>query len=131
MRTTGYLTLITLAIMLGAPATAQDGDTYEPPRTAHGHPDLQGVWTIATLTNLERDDQFDDLIVPPAQAPLFEQSVAASEAAADQASDPECTAPEAGGGVGGYNRFWMDAGSQLARIDGQARSSIIYAGVER
>lgn len=125
MRPSGYLILLALTATLGAPAAAQDGDTYDPPRTAHGHPDLQGVWTIATLTNLERGQQFDGLIVPQAQAALFEQSVAAAEAAADQASDPERAAPEAGGGVGGYNRFWMDPGSQLARIDGQARSSII------
>ncbi|MDT8428061.1 MAG: hypothetical protein RQ757_04760 [Pseudomonadales bacterium] len=117
--------LLILTITLSALAVAQDSATYKPPRTEHDHPDLQGVWTIATLTNLERGQQFGGLIVPPEQTALFEQTVAAANAEADQAIDPDRPAPEAGAGVGGYNRFWMDPGSQLARIDGQARSSII------
>lgn len=34
-----------------APAAAQE---WSPPRAAHGHPDLQGFWTNATFTPLER-----------------------------------------------------------------------------
>jgi hypothetical protein len=31
----------------------------------------------------------------------------------------------AGGGTGGYNRFWIEQGRQLVRVDGQVRSSIL------
>ncbi len=36
------------------PATA---DTWTPPRTPWGEPDLQGIWTYATLTPLQRPRQ--------------------------------------------------------------------------
>ena len=37
----------------------------------------------------------------------------------------EMIAEAAGGGVGGYNGFWLDPGLNVIRIDGVARSSII------
>jgi hypothetical protein len=37
----------------------------------------------------------------------------------------EVIAEAAGGGVGGYNGFWLDPGLNVIRIDGVARSSII------
>jgi len=55
--------VITLAIMVPALAqtssptarlTTKTSNTWTPPRTADGHPDLQGYWTNATLIPLER-----------------------------------------------------------------------------
>src|ERR1700758_2100424 len=34
------------------------GQTYNPPRTQDGQPDLQGVWTNITITPLERPAEF-------------------------------------------------------------------------
>ncbi len=53
---TGAVTvLIALASMTPAPA---DGQGWSQPRTPDGQPDLQGVWSNATLTPLERPAAF-------------------------------------------------------------------------
>jgi len=97
-------------------------------------PDLSGTYDIATITPLERPEQFGDkLILTPEMARAAEERVAAEKAARNQASDPDRTAPPAGGdgsagaagNVGGYNTFWIDNGENAIRIDGQYRTSII------
>ncbi|HEY5624685.1 MAG TPA: hypothetical protein VIV14_13065 [Gammaproteobacteria bacterium] len=99
---------------------AQD---YEVPRTRSGVPDLQGIWTSETLTNLERPDGVEDLVVAPEQAAAVERANAAQFEAV---SDPEGTgAFEAGSNVGAYNEFWIDPGNRLAVINGEIRSSHI------
>ena len=40
-----------LLLCLGLAPVAQAGD-YEAPRMAWGHPDLQGIWTNATVSTL-------------------------------------------------------------------------------
>ena len=45
-----------IAVALGQIAVAQD---YVAPRTSFGAPDLQGVYSIATVTMLERGEQFN------------------------------------------------------------------------
>jgi hypothetical protein len=44
---------------------------WTPPRTPEGHPDLQGVWTSATLTPLERPPEL-------ARTPVLTQAEAAA-----------------------------------------------------
>jgi len=36
---------------------------WKTPRTVDGHPSLEGVWTNATLTTLERDPKLGDRLV--------------------------------------------------------------------
>lgn len=51
------LTLVLLRIPEASVAFAQQGgeiQSWVAPRTPHGHPDIQGVWTNATMTPLER-----------------------------------------------------------------------------
>ena len=45
------IALVALVVSGASPAFAQ---TWAPPRTPDGHPDLQGIWTNATITPLER-----------------------------------------------------------------------------
>jgi hypothetical protein len=111
------------AVVLSTVAAAEK---YNPPRLPNGQPDLQGIWTIASLTSMTRSRQHKELVVPKE---LAERTAAGREAAnvrALEPTDPNAPAPSAGGGgVGGYNSFWMDPGSTYAKINGEYRSSWI------
>ena len=98
------------------------------PRTADDRPDLQGNWTNATITPIQRRrDQ--DAVYSPEEASRLEGGRAARTEALNQPSDPDRVAPPVGGdgstgaagGVGGYNYFWIDAGDRVAMFDGEPR----------
>ena len=110
----------TMAAMAGCAAAE-----WQAPRTHFGAPDLQGTWTSATVTTLERPSQASRLVLTDAEAAYWEQ-VAGRYAEADaRPTDPDEGAPPAGADVGGYNAFWIDPGTRLMRVNGQARTSII------
>jgi hypothetical protein len=95
------------------------------PRLVDGRPDLQGVWSNATLTPLERPRGIDDLELDEAAARAFVQQRDAFKEAFD---NPQRTADgtlPAGEDPAGYNTFWIDEGERLVRIDGRYRSSLI------
>ena len=125
-----FLGLCTAIVALGvvAPAVAQapvstSGD-WVVPRTPAGHPDLQGNWSSATITPLQR---------PRDQGPTLsweEVEVREGRAAnrlerVSRPSDPDRGAPRAGRGVGGYNGIYIDAGDVVAKVYGEPRSSLI------
>ena len=119
------IVMLVVAITIwGANGMATSQLDYEPARTAAGKPDLQGTWTNATVTTLERPNVVNKLILYEWEAELWETQV--GKFFNDNApSDPNTGAPPAGGNVGGYNTFWMDPGTRLMRVNGQIRSSII------
>ncbi len=99
---------------------------YITPRTEFGVADLQGTWSLATQTNLERSSRFDGkLIISEEEAILIEARVRARNEASNQPSDPNREAPTIGQNVGGYNTFWMDPGERLAVVDGEIRTSVL------
>ncbi|MFT4888265.1 MAG: hypothetical protein ACJAY7_000431 [Pseudohongiellaceae bacterium] len=99
---------------------------YIPQRTAFGAPDFQGVWSIATQTNLERAARFNgSLVISQEEAIRLEAQVQARTDASLRPSDPDREAPTPGQNVGGYNTFWMDPGSQLAVVGDEIRTSIL------
>jgi len=119
-------TALLLPFLLVIPATQAAETGYIPPRTEFGAPDLQGTWSIATQTNLERADRYEGkLVISEEEALQIEARVRARNEASNQPSDPNREAPSGGGGVGGYNTFWMDPGERLATVNGEIRTSIL------
>jgi hypothetical protein len=97
-------------------------------------PDLSGTYDIATLTPLTRPAKFGErLALTAEEARAIERQEAAIVAATNRRSDPNRSAPPAGGdgsqgpagNVGGYNSFWVDRGKGAFQIDGKFRTSII------
>jgi hypothetical protein len=112
----------TLVLLVCLPAGAA---TYQAPRTSDGQPDLQGFWTNATLTPVERPAALgNQLVLSEAEAKAMENRMAQQMAAASAPSDPQ-EVQRAGQAVGGYNMFWADFGTQVAIVNGERRSSLI------
>jgi len=106
---------------------------YKAPRTADGRADLQGVWSTASLTTLTRatgrnaNIGVDTLVIPDAQ--IAEVTGRAGYTASFRDSQRR-TDPEAGvftdrNADAGYNAFWIDPGSEFAKVNGEWRSSWI------
>jgi hypothetical protein len=114
------LAAVAALALIGSGAAAAE---YHAPKNAFGQPDLQGVWTNASLTSLERPAMFKSLTISEAQAKAFEQSRANMRAAADKPSDPTAGAPPVANDPGGYNAAWTDPGTALGRIKGEVRTS--------
>src|SRR5262249_10812002 len=87
---------------------------------------------LATLTPLERPAGAK-AVLTDAEAAALEKGVAAQKVFGDQPIKGERPAPPLGGdgstgaagNVGGYNTFWLDAGSSFTIVNGEPRTSII------
>jgi hypothetical protein len=113
------------------------------PRTADGHPDLQGTYDVATMTPVDRPAGVSSLVLSKEEAAALEQYEAQRQIKNDAPLSGDRTAPpvggetttgksylefleRAGGGVvGGYNNFWLAGGTQLITVDGEKRSSLV------
>src|SRR6185436_18662582 len=107
-----------LAVTAVVPAAAGQAGKYSPPRTADGKPDLQGTFTFATITPLQRPAELAGKAVLTAEeAAKFEKSE--NDRLNRDLYTPEKGAPSAGyppqsqGGVLSYNDFWYERGDQL------------------
>jgi hypothetical protein len=104
---------IALAILAAASAAA--AQSYRAPRAADGHPDLGGLWTSVSLTELER----------PAWAPALKLTDAEARAFEARRQKEFANVEDGVGGRSSEIGFWPETAAHLARIDGQARSSWI------
>jgi hypothetical protein len=109
---------------------------YTAPRLKIGQPDLQGTWSNSTLTKMTRPAGVKSLVYTEAEVAKLEQDMVqeieegneptAKDAPAEYVI-PKNIKPEylaGGGAVGGYNRFWLDPGNTVMRVNGEPRSSL-------
>jgi hypothetical protein len=92
--------LIAIAAGFGAAAAA----AQEAPRTAWGHPDLQGTWTNATLTPLQRPTEL--------AGKEFYTPAELAEFAAQRRAATNADRPLRAGDVGSYNDVFFERGSE-------------------
>jgi len=133
-----------LAAQAQARRPATPAKAAAPARAADGHPDLAGMYDVATITPLERPAGLGNrLTLTKEEAAALEQYEAQRQVkndaplAADRSAPPvggERTQPKSfletleqfgGGVVGGYNHFWLASGTKIITVDGEKRSSIV------
>jgi hypothetical protein len=105
------LAAVPLAGQAQSSRTSASGDTKTRPvpKTAWGDPDLQGVWSYATITPLERP------------AAMKGREFYTKEEAAAREAELDVDAPPRPGDPGTYNAYWFDRG----KVSSNLRTSLI------
>jgi hypothetical protein len=126
------LAALTVSAAIAAPAAP--ATAYKVPLNAYGQPDLEGTWTNATLTVLERPKEYGTRrAMTVEEVKKIEGEDAKAVADGNKPTDPsvnttdlphECGRGFSGAGCG-YNSAWIDPGSTVMRVNGEPRSSFI------
>ena len=111
---------------LPSPAAAQAAAEQEwtAPRTEYGHPDIQGRWSNAFVTPLQRPEGKGQTLTPEEVAQLEQGALSRLEDSFEPL-DPNRPAPEKSNNPGAYDRFYGDSGDLVAIVNGEPRSSFI------
>jgi hypothetical protein len=146
MTVAGSTLALSLAALAQTPAEAPAKTTAAKSgihRMPDGHPDLQGTYDLATMTPMERLPG-DGPVLTKEQAEKLQKQEADRRAVDATKLDPNRPPPpvggdkspvgtsyferleRAGGGaVGGYDRLWLNQGTNYMMVDGQIRTSIV------
>jgi hypothetical protein len=118
MRNTCALAAMAAAALMWPPAAAQTArKSGTPPRTAWGQPDLQGIWSNATLTPVERPKELagKEFLTEPEAAAFRKQVLERNNMdRRDGGGDADVSRA--------YNDFWWDRGTQVVQT---RRSSLV------
>ncbi len=105
------------------PAPAPAAKAGAVARTADGHPDLSGIWSNATRTPFERPEAFKG------RPSISDDEAHKWEARQNERWEDEGSTIDGGRPVtiqgGAYNVLFYDNGSELSRIGGQKRTSMV------
>ena len=120
--------VLSTGLFSSAEAQAQERSSrwdpdWQPPRTAWGHPDLQGNWSNVTLTPFERSRDVSP-VYTWAEVDSIERREEARVERGLEASDPNRVRLQPGN-VGGYNEVYFDRGDRVAMVNGEPRTSLI------
>ena len=116
------VSVVAVVIAIGLLGTMQASAQTDPPRTAWGQPDLQGVWDFRSITPMQRpNDLADQEFLTAEEAAELDQAAVERDV---QSWNREARRTEAGGNVGAYNNFWMDRG--LKSVGTRRTSLIVY-----
>src|SRR5262245_13324636 len=113
------ITLILFASLDGIGQGQRPGGPWKAPRTPDGQPDLQGIWTNASLTPLQRPAELGD------KQFFTQQEAAAYEKQRILQTDVDRIEGERGPadlGRRAYNNFWFDRGTHVVKT---RRTSLI------
>ena len=103
------------------------GQAYEPPRTVNGKPNLQGTWSNASVTTLERNARYEKLVLTDDE---INRATDDHPQNVRLATDDNLVAGQLPDGTDlprgrGYNAFWIDPGTKFGNINGEYRTSWI------
>jgi hypothetical protein len=93
-----------IILVISASMAFAQSKPWTAPRTVDGQPDLQGVWTNATITPFERPANL------AGKAFLTEKEAAELET---QSAQTKVDKPPTAGDVGTYNQVWFDSGTKV------------------
>jgi len=123
----GALVVLGLSLLASQGALAQRTAERRPAngggitaRTPDGHPDLQGVWSYATATPLQRFPEFADRpFISDEEAARWVANMPETRSADIRNSDPMTDLAREN------NQFWWERPTQMAKVDGRVMTSLV------
>ena len=116
------LNLLATFLMPIGMSFATAAENFDPPKTAFGVPDVQGIWTYETRTSLQRPEIYEGALE------IDEDTMLAKMISTEEynkfLAETGAEGPT-GGAVGAYNDFWFAPGNSLATMNGMYRTSLI------